>query len=55
MLLAVENGDVADEADKFAFCYLGDLGGDFLFFLFEFDEFYLDEFVVFQRKINRTN
>ena len=51
--MAVEDGDVADTADEFAFCRLCDLGRNFFFSFFEFAEFYFDEFVILKRQINR--
>ena len=51
-MLSVEDGDVTDEADHFAFGGLGDLRGDFLFGFFEFPEFYFDEFMILQGEID---
>ena len=44
--MSIENGNVADQADKFAFGFTGDFLRDFFFSFLEFAEFYLDEFMV---------
>jgi len=49
-MLAVENGDVADETGKLAFGFLSDFFGYFLFGFFELAEFHLDEFMIFQTR-----
>ena len=54
-MLAVEDGNIADYTDQFAFCGLRDLGGYFFFLFFELAEFYLDKLMIFQREINRTD
>lgn len=47
-LLAVEDGDVADEPDLVAVGFFLNLLGEFTLFVFALDEFDLDEFVVVQ-------
>jgi len=51
-LLTVKDGDVADEADRFTFSGFRNLFRDFFFGFLELAEFYLDEFVIFQGKVN---
>ena len=52
---AVEDGDVADEANKFAFGGRGDFFRYFFFGFLELAEFYFDEFVIFQGEVNRAD
>ena len=54
-ILAIEDSDVSDDAYDFAFCSLRDLGGYFFFLFFELAEFYLDEFMIFQSEVRRTD
>jgi len=54
-MLTVENGYVPDNLYHFAFCRVRDLGGHLFFIFFELAEFYLDEFMIFQREIHRTD
>ena len=54
-ILAIEDSDVADEADKFAFGGLSDFFRDFFFGFFELAEFYLDEFMIFQGEGHRSD
>ena len=51
-MLPVENGNIADNADHLAFCGFSDFRGYFFFGFFEFAEFYLDQFMIFQSEIN---
>ena len=45
-VLAVEDGDVADEGDEAAFGFCGELGGEGFLLVFVFVEFDFDEFAV---------
>ena len=54
-MLVVEDSDVADYSHNLAFCGLRDFRGYFFFGFFEFAEFYLNQFMIFQSEINLTD
>lgn len=52
-MLAVEDGDVAEDAGDFALGVRGELGGEGLFFVLELEEADFDEFVVGEGAVGR--